>query len=70
MSTNLIDFQTHKLSRGGLSAALATYIVELQADGITLDTPLALGAVLADVAQLAAVELPPPIQTWLDKPSG
>ncbi len=68
MATNLVDFQSYKFRREGLSAALSTYIVELQSEGLTLDTPLALGAVLADIARLAGVKLPPEVQDWLDTP--
>lgn len=75
MATNVIDFQTHRLGRNRLrcnhlTAALAAYISELQADSLTLDTPLAVGAVLADVARMAGVEPPPQVQAWLDAPIG
>ncbi len=62
----MIDFQTHKARRDGLTATLSLYIAELERDGLTLDTSLALGAVLADVARLAGVELPPQVAEWLD----
>ncbi len=66
----MIDFQTHKLRREGLTAALRGYIRELEVDGITLDSSLALGAVIADVARLAGVETPPQVAEWLDRPVG
>ncbi len=70
MATNLVDFQSYKFRREGLTAALSTYIAELQAEGLTLDTSCALGAVLADVARLARVEPPPQVQAWLDTSVG
>ncbi len=70
MATKLIDFQTHRLRRESLSAALGAYIAELQAEGLTLDTPLSVGAVLADVARLAGVEPPPQVAEWLEKALG
>ncbi len=66
----VIDFQSHKSRRDGLSANLSAYILELEADGVTLNTRLSIGAVLADVARRAGVEPPPQVQAWLDAPIG
>ncbi len=63
----VIDFQTRKARRNGLSAALAAYISELEADGMTLDTRLSIGAILADVARLAGIETPATVAAWLNK---
>ncbi len=66
----VIDLQARKARRNGLTAALSAYIAELQSEELTLDTSLSVGAVLADVARLAGIEPPPPVQRWLDKPLG
>ncbi len=68
MASNLIDFRMHKARRDDLSAALSAYITEIEAGGLTLNTPISIGAVLADMARLAGIEPPQAVREWFGLP--